>query len=486
MKISKTLKRLRAEKGITQEQLAEMLFISRQSVSSWENDRTQPDLEMLGRLSEIFGVSVEELVYGKKRNITLETEKPNHNSTLIIVFSILGALLAGTGLVLIFVTFWQKMPLLIKAVLSLLPLIAGQGAGVFVLTKKKNKIPWCEGAGVLWCAGIAATLAMIYNVFGMGFYWHTLLIVESVLILPVMFILKCVSPVIVYYGTAIAWFLSSGIYALNSIFPALSVTVILLSVGCAFTNYMVKTDKKSLRSLYSHWISITAIPVFLIGLTLDVSGEFAVGIGAAGAVGVCLLLISLKDSDIAMPYRIPGLMLTSVYLFGSGAFFYGSLSNRQENIVLSSAIIGAVIISAVIIFLWKTKVKDKILLSYICVSTLSLIVLLTVSFFIPSRVSQSNADEIFITVMKIIAIAANILLMISGGKEKKLLPINTGFISVTALTFLIIYQSDLSMLINGLLLLVSGAVLLIINYRLSKKPKKIPVTENTEEVQRDE
>ncbi len=486
MKISKTLKRLRAEKGITQEQLAEQLFISRQSVSSWENDRTQPDLEMLGRLSEVFGVSVEELVYGKKRNVTLETEKPNHNNTLIIVFSILGTLLAGTGLVLIFVTFWQKMPLLIKAVLSLLPLIAGQGAGIFVLAKKKNKIPWCEGAGVLWCAGIAATLTMIYNVFSMGFPWQSLLIAESVLILPVMFLLKCVSPVIVYYGTIIAWFLSSGIYALDSIFPALSVTIILLLIGCVFTNYMVKTEKKSIRSLYSHWISITAITVFLIGLTLDVSGEFAVGIGAAGAVGLCLLLISLKDSDIAMPYRIPGLMLTSVFLFGSGAFFYGSLSNTQENIVLSSAIIGAVIISAGIIFLRKTKVKDKILLSYICVSTLSLIVLLTVSFFIPSRVSQSNADEIFITVMKIIAIAANILLMISGGKEKKLLPINTGFISVTALTFLIIYQSDLSMIVNGLLLLVSGAVLLIINYRLSKKPKKIPATENTEEVQRDE
>ena len=89
MKISKTLKRLRSEKGITQEQLAEKLFISRQSVSSWENDRTQPDLEMLGRLSEIFEVSVEELVYGQKRNVTLETEKPDHNNTLIIVFSIL-------------------------------------------------------------------------------------------------------------------------------------------------------------------------------------------------------------------------------------------------------------------------------------------------------------------------------------------------------------------------------------------------------------
>ncbi len=462
-----------------------MLFISRQSVSSWENDRTQPDLEMLGRLSEIFGVSVEELVYGKKRNITLETEKPNHNSTLIIVFSILGTLLAGTGLVLIFVTFWQKMPLLIKAVLSLLPLIAGQSAGIFVLLRKKDKIPWCEGAGVLWSAGIAATLTMIYNVFSMGFSWQSLLIAESVLILPVMFLLKCVSPVIVYYGTAIAWFLSSGIYALNSIFPALSVTVILLSVGCAFTNYMVKTEKKSIRSLYSHWISITAVTAFLIILALEVSGEFILAISITGTIGLCLLMLSFREADMTMPYRIPGLVLTSLMLFGTGASYYGHLNKIAENIVFTALAIGAVIVCLGYILFKKTKIRDKLLFAYVGAGFTALTAFSVILFFLPGGTKGSH-DEIFITVMKIIAIAANILLMISGGRDRKLLPINTGFISVTGLTFLIIYQSDLSMIVNGLLLLFAGAVLLVINYRLSKKPKKIPVTENTEEVQRDE
>ena len=87
VKISKTLKRLRSEKGITQDELAKLLFISRQSVSSWENDRTQPDIDMLVKLSEIFSVSIEELIYGKKHNTELETQKPNHTNTLITVFS---------------------------------------------------------------------------------------------------------------------------------------------------------------------------------------------------------------------------------------------------------------------------------------------------------------------------------------------------------------------------------------------------------------
>ena len=68
------------------------------------NDRTQPDVEMLGRLAEVFEVSFEELIYGKKRNTTLELEKANYNNTATIIFSILGSLLVGAGLVLIFVT----------------------------------------------------------------------------------------------------------------------------------------------------------------------------------------------------------------------------------------------------------------------------------------------------------------------------------------------------------------------------------------------
>ncbi len=480
MKISKTLKRLRTEKGITQEQLSEMLFISRQSVSSWENDRTQPDIEMLGRLSEIFEVSVEELIYGKKRNVSLETEKPDYNSTLIIVFSILGALLAGTGIVLIFVTFWQKMPMFFKAALSFLPLIAGQIAGIFVLTKKKNKLPWHEGAGVLWTAGIAATLAMIYNIFNLDIYWQTLLIIVSICIIPVILLLGAVSPVAVYYGCTITWFISE--VTTKNFYTMIISAILFIGAGCIYTSHLVKREKKSVRSLFAHWCSIAAVTVFTGCISSALVGDLISLIAGAGAVGLCLLLISLKEPDIWMPYRIPGLLLTSLMLFGSGAVYFGNLELEPENLIFTTAALLSVILTLISGIFRKTKTKDKSLTPYIAVSFTALSVFATGLYFMPDFSSQSSNDEMFITVMKIIAIIANILLMISGGKDKKLLPINTGFVSVSALTFLIIYQSELSMIVNGLLLLVCGAVLLTINFRLSRQKEKKPVSVNTQEV----
>lgn len=59
------LKRVRLEKGLTQNDVAAKLGISRQAVSRWENGAAYPDIDNLTLLSEIYGVSVDELL-GKK------------------------------------------------------------------------------------------------------------------------------------------------------------------------------------------------------------------------------------------------------------------------------------------------------------------------------------------------------------------------------------------------------------------------------------
>ena len=56
----------RKEKGLKQDELAEMLGISPQAVSKWENDQTCPDISLLPQLSKILGVTVDELLSGKE------------------------------------------------------------------------------------------------------------------------------------------------------------------------------------------------------------------------------------------------------------------------------------------------------------------------------------------------------------------------------------------------------------------------------------
>lgn len=62
--IPKNIKRLRQQAGLTQDQLAEKLFVTRQTVSLWENGRTQPDIQTLERIAEVFQVELTEVLYG--------------------------------------------------------------------------------------------------------------------------------------------------------------------------------------------------------------------------------------------------------------------------------------------------------------------------------------------------------------------------------------------------------------------------------------
>lgn len=69
--IGKNLKDIRKQNGISQEELAQKLNVTRQAVSNWENNKTEPDLNTLQQLAEQLHVTVEDLIYGKKSHHTV-------------------------------------------------------------------------------------------------------------------------------------------------------------------------------------------------------------------------------------------------------------------------------------------------------------------------------------------------------------------------------------------------------------------------------
>lgn len=67
---------LRTEKGMSQTDLAEALEVSRQSISKWETDASVPELDKLIKLSEIFSVSLDELILGRESATVEGKAKP--------------------------------------------------------------------------------------------------------------------------------------------------------------------------------------------------------------------------------------------------------------------------------------------------------------------------------------------------------------------------------------------------------------------------
>ena len=65
--IGKNIKRLRIEKNMKQEEVAEKLFVSRQTISNYENGKSRPDVDMIVKIAEILETDVNTLVYEGER-----------------------------------------------------------------------------------------------------------------------------------------------------------------------------------------------------------------------------------------------------------------------------------------------------------------------------------------------------------------------------------------------------------------------------------
>jgi len=75
IEIANRLAALRKEKGISQEELAEKLGVSRQAVSKWENGESSPDTDNLIALADIYGISLDELLGKSKPEEKVEKEE---------------------------------------------------------------------------------------------------------------------------------------------------------------------------------------------------------------------------------------------------------------------------------------------------------------------------------------------------------------------------------------------------------------------------
>ena len=119
--IGTNLRRLRVRAGLTQDALAGMLHVTRQTVSSWEIGRTEPDLDTLLALAKALHCDATELIYGVKRNGYQQYQR-----RWIVCSMVCGAvLLALLVLQLVLVPALEALPPLVLAVTALFAQSAG-------------------------------------------------------------------------------------------------------------------------------------------------------------------------------------------------------------------------------------------------------------------------------------------------------------------------------------------------------------------------
>jgi transcriptional regulator with XRE-family HTH domain len=95
MEFNEKLQELRKQKGLTQEELAEVLFVSRTAVSKWESGRGYPNIDSWKAIAKFFGVTIDELLSGDELlTIAEEDTRQKENHFRDLVFGLLDCSIA--------------------------------------------------------------------------------------------------------------------------------------------------------------------------------------------------------------------------------------------------------------------------------------------------------------------------------------------------------------------------------------------------------
>ena len=107
MLIGDKLKEARLKKNMTQEEVAEKIFVSRQSISNWENNKTYPDIGNVIALSDLYEISLDELLKGSDnfmKHLEESTDLVKSNKKLI------GIIILALITMIIIALFTEFMP----------------------------------------------------------------------------------------------------------------------------------------------------------------------------------------------------------------------------------------------------------------------------------------------------------------------------------------------------------------------------------------
>ncbi len=461
-KVSKNLKKIRNEKKLTQDALAEKIHVTRQAISSWETGKTRPDIDSLLMLAEVLDVQVEELIYGeKKENLEIQ-DKSKKKNIIKIILGIVGSIFLAVGLSLIFFEFWSDFPVGVQGIFAFLPALLGQLSAVYVVLKKKENITWHEGASILWTVGVVLTVAMFNEIFSLSFGYFNCMVIDIILTAPIMFILKSVAPLAFYYYMTLHT-------SAEGRKEYLIFGFIFFFVGVLFNILMAK-NKDDIRGKYTQWLTVIAsIPFVVINVgmldVLDIVDNF-VGASCIAILtyAICMYIFSAKIDTFTSPYKPISIMCMvatmPILAFDIESLFVGEFLKRNVVFLILMAI------PIICFFISREKTEYSISeFLLLAVSTLYI----GVNGLLYSM--RDFSGEISFGILSALIFVFGGILVVNGIKELGLFYVNIGLLQIFAQIYMITSYFNMNIIAYGIMLVVFGIILFAINGKLLSAKK---------------
>jgi uncharacterized membrane protein len=392
-------------------------------------------------------------------------KKEPQGNNLLTIFGVLGAVLTGLGIILIFAHNWDTFPKGIKTMLALLPLIVFQGLTAYTIIAKKDT-RWKEPVGVLLFFAVGASIALVAQIYNIPGDLGSYLCTWTLLCFPLLYILRSNSLALLHivFSTWYAW--EYGMISDSE--PWMYLFFI-----AAFIPFYIERHRSQ---------PVGGITAFF-NLALPVSGTIALAtflddaykFNAAIYIAFFGMLYSIGQLPAIKQHssRSNGFTFVSqlgilvLLLIISSKIFWEIDSGMSASFSIATLPVG---IAFFAISLYIEIVRTDTLKRY------DPFLIATIIF--PAIYIVGLVEPLFATVLaNLLVLGLGTAIIRKGALQFNLPVLNFGLVIVSALIICRFFDTDMSFAIRGLLFVVVGAGFFFANYLLIRKKKDHEITE---------
>ncbi len=406
-------------------------------------------------LDEATAASIEEFYEQKYKG------KPN---TLLLIFAIVGALLIGVGIILIFAHNWDQLSTSIKTGLAFLPLLVSQALVFYTLFKKPDSLVWREATATALFFSVGASIALISQIYHIVGDIESFVLTWMLLTIPLVYILKsravllfCIMGLF-NYGTEVGFNYRREI----PIYYWLLMPSLLPAVWLLYKDI----DSKNMFT-FILWGYLFSITVLIASVASDDStpAVFLCYVSYFGILYLIGLLFREQEySLIKNPFICIGFIgLIGFYIFGSFSTFWGELmsesftgSGMSPGLILWTIL--GILYLAVLVYTWNKKlIHSK---NIVAVSPL-------LFFFLYALHDYSPGISIIGTNILVLLIA--LYLLMQGVTKEDLRILNIGMLVLSVLIIARFFDVSIPFIARGIIFIGLGIAFFAANYLIIKK-----------------
>ena len=414
-------------------------------------------------LQELLDQGIIDFETVERINAYYATKKTSDSKKMMFVYGILGAVLAGLGIILIIAHNWEKLNTPLKLVVACIPLLLAQSLCFFAFIKKNHSKLWLESTATFLFLSLGGVLSMITQIYHIQGNLNDFILTWSLLALPIMYLMNSTVASLLFIG----FITYLGILDYDTADDSLYFSNYWFLIASFLPFYfMVSRHKnKSQSSVLLHWVLPLSLLVMLGSLNLSSS---IWNYTMYAFLFLLYLQISKQPFLTSYPNFQNGyfsLGFTGLYfiLFISSFESFWELVNHSKSSDLSfdsSFWISLILLSIAVILFFITASKKYI----------SPILIAPILFF--GFIFLHASAYILAIFFNFYTLGVGLFSVKKGIENRQLGVMNLGISIVSLLIICRFFDTDIPFVVKGVLFLLVGISFFVANYYMAKKQSK--------------